>query len=94
MEERQRGEDERREKGGKRKSGKEGVRGSGGGEGDTGRKRKRKSVEVLAEEAAEGVPWFGNSRGVAILECGEIASGSQEANGRLCQAIITASRWL
>lgn len=30
----------------------------------------------------EGVPWFGNSRGVAILECGEIASGSQEANGR------------
>lgn len=29
-----------------------------------------------------GGRWFGNSRGVAILECGEIASGSQEANGR------------
>lgn len=29
-----------------------------------------------------GAPWFGNSRGVAILECGEMASGAQEAKDR------------
>ena len=34
------------------------------------------------KDAAEGVAWFGNSRGAAILGCGESASGSQEANGR------------
>jgi hypothetical protein len=41
-----------------------------------------------------GVPWFGNSRGAAILDCGEVASGSsllktQKADP--CQAIIRAS---
>lgn len=37
---------------------------------------------VEVGEDATGGGWFGNSRGVAILECGEIAPGSQEANGR------------
>lgn len=36
----------------------------------------------IGQATAQGVPWFGNSRGVAILECGEIASGSQEAEDR------------
>lgn len=36
----------------------------------------------MGEEAARAgvVSWFGNSRGVAYGECGEIASGSQEAS--------------
>ena len=57
-------------------------KGSGGGERDQ-EKEKQKACAWGREDAAEGVPWFGNSRGVAVLECGESASGSQEVDGRL-----------
>lgn len=43
------------------------------------RQRERERESVCRGDAAEGVSWFGNSRGVAIGECGEMASGSLEA---------------
>lgn len=42
---------------------------------------KESMCKGVRKDAAQGVLWFGNSRGVAILECGEIALGSQEAKG-------------
>lgn len=53
------------------------------GEKETKRKRNRKRVNGAGKMLPKGVPWFGNSRGVAVLECGESASGSQEVDGRL-----------
>lgn len=52
-------------------------------EGKRQRERERESMCMgVRKGAAQGVSWFGNFRGVAILECGEIALGSQEAKGR------------
>lgn len=41
-----------------------------------------KGTGRTGEDCPLGVSWFGNSRGVAILECGEMASGAQEAKDR------------
>lgn len=46
------------------------------------KKEKEKSRARGGEGCCRGMARFGNSRGAAILGCGESASGSQEANGR------------
>lgn len=45
-------------------------------------KRNRKHVFEGGGKCYRRVPWFGNSGCAAIRECGEIISGSQEANSR------------